>query len=74
MVETSYFKSGINKDRNALIKHCNVFNRLSPFIKVINFLILDDILSWNIFSDHFVFKLNPNEVGSEFIYVVALRK
>lgn len=30
--------------------------------------------SWNIFTDHFTYRLNPNEAGSEWIFVHNMRK
>lgn len=32
------------------------------------------IHSWNVFTDHFAYRLHPNEAGAEHLYVHNMRK
>ena len=35
---------------------------------------LDDVLSWTIFFEHFVFKLDDREYGGGWFYIIKLKK
>jgi hypothetical protein len=40
----------------------------NQYIKLLKF--IDDVVSWNIFFNYFVFKLNDKEDGSGWFYIV----
>jgi hypothetical protein len=68
MEEIICSKYGTKKERRYLIRHSNVINKYYPS------LLLDDIVSWNIFEFHFLFKLDPREAESDYIYIYDFRK
>lgn len=50
-----------------------------PFLYLIcasynNHYYIDDIVSWNIFFEHFVFKLDDREDGGGWFYIIKFKK
>lgn len=68
MEEIICSKYGTKKERRYLIKLSNVNIKYYPSF------LLDDIVSWNIFEFHFLFKLDPREAESDYIYIYDFRK
>lgn len=63
MIGTIYCKS-------ITIKECASSTRSSSVSAPVYNYVLDDVVSWNIFFNYFVFKLNDKEDGSGWFYIV----
>ena len=75
-MEITFFKYTMYKENVYLIRSSNVSNTyiliLSIFDETLIYVtaIIDDVVSWNIFNEYFVFKLDEKEDDSGWFYVV----
>jgi hypothetical protein len=56
--------------KSIMIKECASSTRSSSVSAPVYNYALDDVVSWNIFFNYFVFKLNDKEDGSGWFYIV----